>query len=218
MSSSSKLSNAMTLLTSLQEGLNELANNNNNSEMNPESMNGYSDAMSLIKSILNCSVSLGVVPTSNNYSADVDVTMNVMGSCNFFAHQFKHHVGTVVREAELSGLNTDSSSGGGGGGGEGLIPSARDVRTFTSIVSGSEIVNGQGGVWPQLYYALRCGDALAAESIVNQYAAVSNNNMDGNESLSGVDTAVLHIISQLVQLQHDQETIFGDSTNGNTVR
>mmetsp|Transcript_33974 Transcript_33974/g.69253 ORF Transcript_33974/g.69253 Transcript_33974/m.69253 type:complete len:1177 (+) Transcript_33974:31-3561(+) len=213
----SKLSEAMTLLTSLQEGLKELANNNSNNTneaLNPESMNGYSNTLSLLKSILNCSISLGVVPTSTSSSA-TDVAMNVMGSCNFFAYQFKHHVGTVVREAELSGLNTTSGAAASGGG-EGLISSARDVRTFTSIVAGSELVNGQGGVWPQLYYALRCGDALAAESIVKQYAAANNNNSNGDESFSGVDPAVLHIISQLVELQQDQQTIFGDSTNGNT--
>mmetsp|Transcript_33975 Transcript_33975/g.69260 ORF Transcript_33975/g.69260 Transcript_33975/m.69260 type:complete len:1166 (+) Transcript_33975:31-3528(+) len=209
----SKLSDAMSLLTSLQGGLKELANSNNNTNeaLNPESMNGYSNAISLLKSILNCSISLGVVPTSTNSSA-MDVAMNVLGSCNFFAYQFKHHVGTVVREAELSGLNATAS-----GGGEGLISSARDVRTFTSIVAGSELVNGQGGVWPQLYYALRCGDALAAESIVKQYAASNNNNnSNGDDSFSEVDPAVLHIISQLVELQQDQQTIFGDSTNGNT--
>jgi len=218
----SKLSEAMTLLTSLQGGLKELANNNSNNNtneaLNPESMNGYSNAISLLKSILNCSISLGVVPTSTSSSSATDVAMNVMGSCNFFAYQFKHHVGTVVREAELSGLNT--TSGAAASGGVGLISSARDVRTFTSIVAGSELVNGQGGVWPQLYYALRCGDALAAESIVKQYAAANNNNnnnnSNGDESFSGVDPAVLHIISQLVELQQDQETIFGDSTNGNT--
>eukprot|EP00986_Skeletonema_menzelii_P009664 scaffold4427_cov142-Skeletonema_menzelii.AAC.9 len=216
----SKLSEAMALLTSLQEGLKELASNsnNNNEALNPESMNGYSDAISLIKSILNCSVSLGVVPTLS--STATDVAINAMGSCNFFAHQFKHHIGTVVREAELSGMNTSASSSSSG---EGLIPSARDVRTFTSIVAGSELVNGQGGVWPQLYYALRCGDAVAAESIVKQYTGSSsnnnnnnNNNMGGDASFSGVDPAVLHIISQMVELQQDQETIFGDSTNGNT--
>eukprot|EP00984_Skeletonema_dohrnii_P011681 scaffold4689_cov142-Skeletonema_dohrnii-CCMP3373.AAC.2 len=216
----SKLSEAMTLLTSLQEGLKELAtsnNNNTNEALNPESMNGYSNAISLLKSILNCSISLGVVPTSSTSTSATDVAINVMGSCNFFAYQFKHHVGTVVREAELSGLNTTSGATASGGG-EGLISSARDVRTFTSIVAGSELVNGQAGVWPQLYYALRCGDALAAESIVKQYAASTNNNnsSNGDESFSGVDPAVLHIISQLVELQQDQETIFGDSTNGNT--
>lgn len=232
----SKLTGAMALLTSLQEGLKELANNNNNNEaLNPESMNGYSDAISLIKSILNCSISLGVVPTSSSNTTTTtatDVAINAMGTCNFFAHQFKHHVGTVVREAELSGgLTTNASSSGGGNssssGEGGLIPSARDVRAFTSIVAGSELVNGQGGVWPQLYYALRCGDALAAESIVKQYAdnnninnsSNNNNTMGGaDSSFSGVDPAVLQIISQLVEelQQQDQETIFGDSTNGNT--
>lgn len=200
------------MLTSLQDGLKELATNDNTASLNPDSMNGYSNAMSLIKSILNCSVSLGMVPSSSKYansiSTPTDVAVNVMGSCNFFAHQFKHHVANVVRESELSSGNNSNESGG-----EGLIPSARDLRTFTSIAAGSELVNARGGVWPQLYYALRCGDALAAESIVKQYYTPG---MDGDESLSGVEQAVMDTVTHLVQLQQDRETIFGDSTNGNT--
>lgn len=218
-SSSLSLSDAMTLLTSFEDGLKDFAANNDNKNLNLDSMNGYSDAMSLIKSILNCSVSLGIVPSSSS-SPMTDVAVNVIGSCNFFAHQFQHHVASVVREAELSGLTNRSGLGSSNVDGEGLIPSARDLRTFTSIVVGSEIVNGKGGVWPQLYYSLRCGDALAAESIVNQHFIGGGGGMDsnGDESLSGVDQAVIDIISQLVTLQQqpDQETIFGDSTNGNS--
>lgn len=62
--------------------------------------------------------------------------------------------------------------------------------------------------------ALRCGDLIAANSILEQFGNSTGGNI--SEDTAIVDPAVSNIISQLATLQQTQETIFGDSTNGNT--
>lgn len=60
-----------------------------------------------------------------------------------------------------------------------------------------------------LLTGLRCGDLVAANSVLQTFG-----NTGGGED--AIDPSVSGLISQLVQLQQTQETIFGDSTNGNT--
>jgi len=196
------------LLASLQEGLKDAA-----AGLSPDNLNGYSNAFSLIRSIVNCSASLGLdvsaSETSNNITRDVYVAAGVMGSCNFFAQQFASHVKEVVSEAEMHFPSSSTVNNGG------LTSMARDVSAFATIVAGRDVVEGTGGVWPRLFYCLRCGDLNAASSILKQFGS---GNAGGNsmEDMSLVDPAVSNLVSQLAQLQQTQDTMFGDSTNGNT--
>lgn len=61
---------------------------------------------------------------------------------------------------------------------------------------------------------LRCGDMNAASSILQQFGTV--NTGGAAEDLTQIDPAVSDLVSQLAALQSSQETIFGDTTNGNT--
>jgi len=54
----------------------------------------------------------------------------------------------------------------------------------------------------------------AANSILQQFGTVSTGG--AAEDLTQVDPAVSDLVSQLAELQSSQETIFGDTTNGNT--
>jgi len=54
----------------------------------------------------------------------------------------------------------------------------------------------------------------AANSILQQFGTVSTGG--AAEDLTQIDPAVSDLVSQLAQLQSSQETIFGDTTNGNT--
>ncbi|KAL7533165.1 hypothetical protein ACHAXR_005077, partial [Thalassiosira sp. AJA248-18] len=235
-STSTTAQSSMKLLASLQDGLNNATTNN--SGLNPESMTGYFNAFSLLRSIGNCTASLGLnLSSDNNTVNDTNVVAaSVMGACNFFANQFASHVKEVVREAELAGMVNNNPTANND-----LTMSssiARDVCAFASIVAGRDVVEGRGGVWPRLFYCessflftvhckiymtspniigvlvvcLRCGDLAAANSILQQF--VSGNNSSDDMTL--VDPVVSNIISQLATLQETQETIFGDSTNGNT--
>lgn len=57
----------------------------------------------------------------------------------------------------------------------------------------------------------RCGDSNAASTILKQFGNVSVSSDD----MSAVDPQVVELVSQLAQMQKDNDTIFGDSTNGN---
>jgi len=199
-------SNAMKLLASLQDGVRDAAGHD--PSPNPESASGYSNALSLLQSIINCSTSLGLdlsTPALNN-DKHVAAATGVMGACHFFAKQFASHVAEVVREAELSGLHPTNPRNNALG-----SAAARDVCAYATIASGRDVVEGRGGVWPCLFYSLRCGDLVAANSILQQFGTTA-----GGENMSHIDPSVANLISQLAQLQQTQETIFGDSTNNNT--
>jgi len=145
-STSSNSSNSgMALLTSLKDSLKQVSTT---SGLTPESVTGYSNALLLIQSIVNCSTSLGVDLSNSTSRDDNVVAATVMGSCNFFAQQFTSHVQDVVRDAEMNGHSTTSSIN------NTLNSSkARDVCAFASLVAGRDVVDGNGGVWPRLFYS-----------------------------------------------------------------
>ena len=143
--SSNNRNSGMVLLTSLKDSLKQVSTT---SGLTPESVTGYSNALLLIQSIINCSTSLGI-DLSNSTSMDGNVVAaTVMGSCNFFAQQFTSHVQDVVRDAEMNGHSTTSTIN------KTLNSSkARDVCAFASLVAGRDVVDGNGGVWPRLFYS-----------------------------------------------------------------
>lgn len=152
---SSSSQSSMSLLSSLQDGLKDIivaSATTNNSGLSAESMNGYSNAYSLISSIVNCTASLGISNSnnSNNNNTMADdgvVASGVMGACNFFAKQFSAHIKETVHAAELAGMHPTSTVN------NALTSStARDVCAFASIVAGRDVVEGRGGVWPRLFY------------------------------------------------------------------
>ena len=58
---------------------------------------------------------------------------------------------------------------------------------------------------------LRCGDSIAANSVIKQFGNINGSSEDS----SAVDPSVSDIILQLAQLQQSQETMFGDSAKSN---
>ena len=143
-SSTSSSNSGMVLLTSLKDSLKQVSTT---SGITPESVTGYSNALLLIQSIVNCSTSLGIDLSSTPRDGNV-VAATVMGSCNFFAQQFTSHVQDVVRDAEMNGHSTTSTLN------NTLNSSkARDVCAFASLVAGRDVVDGNGGVWPRLFYS-----------------------------------------------------------------
>ena len=145
-STTSNHNNGMALLTSLKDSLKQVPTT---SGITPESVTGYSNALLLIQSIVNCSTSLGIDLSNSTPPRDDNVVAaTVMGSCNFFAQQFTSHVQDVVRDAEMNGHSTTSSIN------NTLNSSkARDVCAFASLVAGRDVVDGNGGVWPRLFYS-----------------------------------------------------------------
>jgi len=143
--SSNNSNSGMALLTSLKDSLKQVSTT---SGLTPESVTGYSNALLLIQSIVNCSTSLGIDISSSTPRDGNVVAATVMGSCNFFAQQFTSHVQDVVRDAEMNGHSTTSSIN------NNLNSSkARDVCAFASLVAGRDVVDGNGGVWPRLFYS-----------------------------------------------------------------
>ena len=152
---SPSISNAMALLTRLQEDI-EVASSQPSSALKSESMSGYFNTLTLLKCIMKCCVSLGVEIASLSSNSGISdkfatVAAGVMGACSFFAHQYKNHVIEVVRESELSGFGGDSATLNGAALAA-LTPMARDVCSFAAIMAGNEVVQGRGGVWPRLFY------------------------------------------------------------------
>ena len=146
--SSNNHNSGMALLTSLKDSLKQVPS----AGLTPESLTGYSNALLLIQSIVNCSTSLGIDLSNSTTSRDGNVVAaTVMGSCNFFAQQFTSHVQDVVRDAEMNGHSTTSTIN------NTLNSSkARDVCAFASLVAGRDVVDGNGGVWPRLFYSEYC--------------------------------------------------------------
>jgi len=143
--SSNNHNSGMALLTSFKDSLKQVPS----AGVTPESITGYSNALLLIQSIVNCSTSLSI-DISNSTPRDGNVVAaTVMGSCNFFAQQFTSHVQDVVRDAEMNGHSTTTSTV------NNTLNSskARDVCAFASLVAGRDVVDGNGGVWPRLFYS-----------------------------------------------------------------
>jgi len=140
--SSNNSNSGMALLTSLKDSLKQVSTT---SGLTPESVTGYSNALLLIQSMVNCSTSLGIDISSSTPRDGNVVAATVMGSCNFFAQQFTSHVQDVVRDAEMNGHSTTSTIN------NNLNSSkARDVCAFASLVAGRDVVDGNGGIWPRL--------------------------------------------------------------------
>ncbi len=159
-SSTTKANAALLLLTSLEEGLKDVALAEATTEITPECLSGYANAFALIRSILNCHIELGLsdAPTSstmmltttamtNNANNDVAPVLvaNVLGTCHFFAQQFASHVREMVQEAELGGWAMSSSL-------SASTNSVRDICAFATLTLGKEVVEGRGGIWPRLFY------------------------------------------------------------------
>jgi hypothetical protein len=173
---------ALSLLSSLEEGLKDVALAEgataaaaSTGTITPECLSGYSNAFSLIRSIVNCriglnasssssssSTSMMMIPATmamtynaNNTTPDIApaVASNVMGTCHFFAQQFASHVREVVQEAELGGwtmlsLNMSDSLSSSST----TTTAARDICAFATLTVGKEVVDGRGGIWPRLFY------------------------------------------------------------------
>ncbi len=159
-SSSTKTNAALSLLTSLEDGLKDVALAEATTEITPECLSGYSNAFALVRSIVNCRIGLGLsdAPTSSttmltttavtdNASNDVAPVLaaNVLGTCHFFAQQFASHVREMVQEAELGGWAMSSSL-------SASTNAVRDICAFATLTLGKEVVEGRGGIWPRLFY------------------------------------------------------------------
>ena len=140
------ISNAISVLNSLEDGTKDSMIGSN------EAMNGYVNALSLIRSIINCRVSL---PTSSSSSlassstldVHTNVALDVVGACQHLANQFTFHIQEIIRENELGGytvINNNSNINNS--------TKARDICAYATIVVGRDVAEGRGGVWPKLYY------------------------------------------------------------------
>ena len=138
--------NAISVLNSLEDGTKDSINGSN------EAMNGYVNALSLIRSIINCRVSL---PTSSSSSlassstldVHTNVALDVVGACQHLANQFTFHIQEIIRENELGGysvINNNSNINNS--------TKARDICAYATIVVGRDVAEGRGGVWPKLFY------------------------------------------------------------------
>lgn len=139
--------NAISLLDSLEDGTK--GNMNGSSS---EAMYGYANALSLIRSIINCRVSLPTSSSSSlsfNSTLDVhtNVALDVVGACQHLANQFTFHIRDVIRENELGGymVNNDNSN-------INNSTKARDICAYATIVAGRDVAEGRGGIWPKLFY------------------------------------------------------------------
>ena len=188
-SSGTNAAAALSLLTSLEEGLKDVAlaegattatAASSIGTITPECLSGYSNAFSLIRSIVNCrigqnassssssssSTSMMMIPATmamtynanNTTTTDIApaVASNVMGTCHFFAQQFASHVREVVQEAELGGwtmsLNISDSLSSSSLSSASTTTAARDICAFATLTVGKELVDGRGGIWPRLFY------------------------------------------------------------------
>ncbi|KAL7504917.1 hypothetical protein ACHAXN_002442 [Cyclotella atomus] len=198
---------ALCLIDALKQGLD---GNNNTMEgstlVSDESIHQYSNGLSLIMSIVgsaNCRSNDSNTTALTNYSANtmasggikdrnVQVARNISSSCHFFASQFRTHISDVVAQVQLDGSITNTSNN------DDLTPVARDASIFAQVVLGSTSKNG---VWGGLFYALRCGDLVAAKSILS-----------GSEE---VDAAVVNLVCFLANMQGgNNESIFVSNGNG----
>lgn len=134
--------NATKLVASLQEGLEAFAANG---QLNPDSVGAYSNALSLLQSIINCGATLG---DANNGSDDgYAAAVGAMGTLDHLARQFGAHVRGTVRDAALAGASPTSPSNNRLTGG-----TARDACAYAALATGKDVAEGRGGVWVRLFY------------------------------------------------------------------
>jgi len=212
------LSLAMALIASLREGMEsplvwqQQQQQQQQPQQQDEITTSYVNALAFLESILHCSVGLGLEIEPSPPIGGGNVALSVMGACNFFSHQFRDHVVKNVREAEFAGHT--AAGGRDASRMAALTPMARDVTSYAAIIAGSDLVDGAGGMWPMLFYCLRCGDANAAKSVIAQFG-----NIGGNiDNINLIDPAVSDLIFQLADMQKHRDTIFGDANNNSPSR
>jgi hypothetical protein len=188
----------LSLIDALKQGMDATNNTTEGSTLvSDESIHQYSNGLSLIKSIVsaNCRSNDSNSTALTNYGANtmtsggtedksVQVARNISSSCHFFATQFRTHMSDVVSQVQLDGSIVNTAN-------DILTPVARDASIFAQVVLGSAAKNG---VWAGLFYALRCGDLIAAKSILS-----------GEE----VEASVVHLVSLLAEMQgRNNDSIF----------
>ena len=145
-----------------------------------------------------------VVAIGDGKKDDVTTARNVASACRFFSAQFRGHMMDVVREVQLDGSYVASSSSSSLSNDTNLTSVARDASTFAEIVLGSSVNATATGVWGRLFYCLRCGDLVAAKSVL--------------ASCRDVDAAVVDLVNLMAELQGGEESIFhcdgGDNNSG----
>jgi nuclear pore complex protein Nup93 len=109
----------------------------------------------------------------------------------------------VVREVQLDGTYTAPTHSTNY---NSMTSVARDATAFAIIVLGQH-ANSSAGVWSKLFYCLRCGDLVAAQSVL-KYAS------PGTEA--GVDSVVVELVGMLANMQGDEDCIFGVSRSGDS--
>eukprot|EP00956_Cyclotella_meneghiniana_P013285 scaffold19105_cov21-Cyclotella_meneghiniana.AAC.1 len=210
------------------------ANNEGGNNFSLESMHQYSNGLSLLESIVSgCDVSGGdsannnqrlnttnfgtnhVNNNNNNNTprSDYNTAQHISSACRFFAHQFQTHMIDVVREVQLSG-NTITTAATN----ENLTSLARDATVFAEIVLGQPMMlssnnssstataNTNSTVWGTLFYCLRCGDLVAAQSVLS---------LPNTRDI--VDVAVVDLVNHLADMQgKSSDTIFASSKSDNS--
>jgi hypothetical protein len=169
------------LITVLKEGI-DAYSVNTNEESSKQYLNGLGLLESVISNINN-NYSLG----GSNLQNEAATARNTLGACHFFSHQFLNHMTSIVREVQLDGKYTVTDPN--------MTAVARDASAFASIVLGTA-ASGREGVWSRLFYCLRCGDFVAAKSVL------------GEE----VDGAVVDLVGLLAGVQGEADSIFGASS------
>eukprot|EP00804_Cyclotella_cryptica_P002529 CCRYP_018878-RA/>CCRYP_018878-RA protein AED:0.03 eAED:0.03 QI:241/1/1/1/1/1/4/91/1031 len=198
---------ALELITALRDGIDSYSTSMAANESALESTHQYSNGLSLVEAIVlvsgnnNSSYRRGKVrndTSTKTARTDSDVATGVVGACRFFSQQFRTHMIDVVREVQLDGTYTAATNSTNY---NSMTSVARDATAFSTIVLG-QTANSCAGVWSTLFYCLRCGDLVAAQSVL-QYAS------PGTEA--GVDSVVVELVSMLATMQGEEDSIFGGS-------
>eukprot|EP00956_Cyclotella_meneghiniana_P041372 scaffold224692_cov24-Cyclotella_meneghiniana.AAC.1 len=201
-----------------------------------ESMHQYSNGLSLLESIVSgCDVSggdsannnqrlnttnFGTNNANNNNNntprSDYNTARHISSACRFFAHQFQTHMTDVVREVQLSGNTITATTATN----ENLTSLARDATVFAEIVLGQPMMltstnssstataNTYSTLWGTLFYCLRCGDMVAAQSVLSL--------PNTRDIVDVAVVAVVELVNLLADIQgKSSHTIFASSKNGN---
>ncbi|KAL7520563.1 hypothetical protein ACHAWX_005278 [Stephanocyclus meneghinianus] len=205
---------ALDLNAALRQGIDSFSMSMTANEASLESTHQYSNGLALVEAIvLVCSNSRSNYSIGNarndttTYDAKTDayVATSVVGACRFFAQQFRTHMTDVVREVQLDGTYTAATHSTNY---NSMTSVARDASAFATIVLG-QAANSSAGAWSTLFYCLRCGDLVAAQSVL-RYAS------PGTEA--AVDSMVVELVGMLATIQGEEDSIFRGSQGGDSPR
>mmetsp|Transcript_24341 Transcript_24341/g.37515 ORF Transcript_24341/g.37515 Transcript_24341/m.37515 type:complete len:682 (-) Transcript_24341:307-2352(-) len=158
----------------------------------------YLDALRLLGSMF------GGHPQQSGVSGEKMIEERAKGTLAFLCAQSREHIVRRVRQAASSGGTSAFASGG----------LAQDIESYVKMENGimmstTSFSSGPSLLWHQVYYCLRCGDAIAALETLQSVR------MDGQDGT--IEPAIVHLLQLLATSQSKTGTIWDATLDQETL-